>query len=45
MACLIEEEMEEFVGRPDVAIIAAPSEAELYGGSGVGTAVTPYAST
>jgi hypothetical protein len=42
---IIEEDMEEFVGRPDVAIIAAPSDAELYGGSGVGTAVAPLSQT
>jgi len=42
---IIEMDREEFVGRPDVAIIAAPSDTELYGGSGVGTAGASIAQT
>ncbi|MBM3236668.1 DUF4058 family protein [Candidatus Poribacteria bacterium] len=44
-AYIIEVDGEEFVGRPDVVIIAAPSDAELYGGSGVGTAIASVAQT
>jgi len=42
---IIEEDMEEFVGRPDAAIIAVPSDSVFCGGSGVGTAYASIAQT
>jgi hypothetical protein len=42
---IIEEDMEEFVGRPDAAIIAVPSDSAFYGGSGVETSDASIAKT